>query len=40
VGAAISGEDGGYINKVLLEQQRIKDVASGKRVITIETINP
>ena len=37
VGAAISGEDGGYINKVLLEQQRLKDVANGKRVATFDT---
>jgi hypothetical protein len=31
VGAAISGEDGGYIGKVLAEQQRLQEVASGKR---------
>ncbi len=37
VGAAISGEDGGYINKVLAEQQRLQEVASGKRVATFET---
>ena len=34
VGAALSGEDGGYVNKVLAEQQRIKDVAHGKQVST------
>jgi len=32
VGAGISGEDGGYINKVLAEQQRLRDIASGKHV--------
>lgn len=37
VGAAISGEDGGYINKVLLEQQRLQEVAGGKRVATFES---
>lgn len=37
VGAAISGEDGGYINKVLAEQQRLQEVASGKRVAAFET---
>lgn len=37
VGAAISGEDGGYINKVLAEQQRLREVATGKRVATFET---
>ncbi len=36
VGAAISGEDGGYVTKVLAEQQRLRDVASGKRVVTQE----
>jgi hypothetical protein len=36
VGAGISGEDGGYVNKVLAEQQRLRDVASGKRVLTQE----
>jgi soluble lytic murein transglycosylase-like protein len=32
VGAGNSGEDGGYVNKVLAEQQRLKDIASGKHV--------
>ena len=36
VGAAISGEDGGYVNKVLAEQQRLREVATGKRVATFE----
>ena len=40
VGAAISGEDGGYVNKVLAEQQRLREVASGKRVATVEAPNP
>ena len=31
VGAAISGEDGGYIVKVLAEQQRLQEVATGQR---------
>ena len=39
VGAALSGEDGGYVNKVLAEQQRIKDVAHGKQVST-QTVKP
>ena len=34
VGAGNSGEDGGYLGKVLAEQQRLQDVASGKRVMT------
>ena len=34
VGAGNSGEDGGYVGKVLAEQQRLLDVASGKRVMT------
>jgi soluble lytic murein transglycosylase-like protein len=34
VGAGNSGEDGGYVGKVLAEQQRLQDVASGKRVLT------
>ena len=36
VGAAISGEDGGYVGKVLAEQQRLLDIAGGKRVLTHE----
>jgi hypothetical protein len=32
VGAANSGEDGGYIVKVLLEQQRLQEVALGRLV--------
>ena len=32
VGAGNSGEDGGYVLKVLAEQQRLKDIASGKHV--------
>ena len=36
VGAALSGEDGGYVTKVLVEQQRLIDIASGKRVLTNE----
>jgi hypothetical protein len=32
VGAAISGEDGGYIAKVLAEQQRLQEVALGRAV--------
>lgn len=40
VGAAISGEDGGYVAKVLAEQQRLHDVANGKRVMTQEPITP
>lgn len=32
VGAGNSGEDGGYVVKVLAEQQRLKDIASGKHV--------
>jgi soluble lytic murein transglycosylase-like protein len=38
VGAAISGEDGGYVGKVLAEQQRLLEVASGKRVMTQELV--
>ena len=38
VGAAISGEDGGYIAKVLAEQQRLHEVASGKRIPALETL--
>lgn len=36
VGAGLSGEDGGYVTKVLVEQQRLIDIASGKRVLTHE----
>lgn len=36
VGAGVSGEDGGYVAKVLAEQQRLHDIASGKRVLTQE----
>jgi hypothetical protein len=36
VGAGVSGEDGGYVAKVLAEQQRLHDIASGKRVFTQE----
>jgi soluble lytic murein transglycosylase-like protein len=32
VGAGVSGEDGGYADKVLAEHARLKLVASGKRV--------
>ena len=32
VGAGNSGEDGGYVTKVLAEQQRLHDIASGKHV--------
>jgi hypothetical protein len=32
VGAANSGEDGGYIVKVLVEQQRLQEVALGRLV--------
>ncbi|CAN1552041.1 LT_GEWL_like domain containing protein [Burkholderiaceae bacterium] len=36
VGAALSGEDGGYVTKVLVEQQKLLDVASGQKVLTFE----
>ena len=36
VGAGVSGEDGGYVATVLAEQQRLHDIASGKRVFTQE----
>ena len=32
VGAGNSGEDGGYVGKVLAEQQRLHDIANGKSV--------
>jgi hypothetical protein len=32
VGAGNSGEDGGYVGKVLAEQQRLQDIANGKPV--------
>ena len=32
VGAGNSGEDGGYVLKVLAEQQRLKDIGSGKHI--------
>ena len=40
VGAGNSGEDGGYVNKVLAEQQRLKDIASGKHVSTVSAKTP
>jgi soluble lytic murein transglycosylase-like protein len=36
VGAALSGEDGGYVTKVLAEQQKLLDVASGQKVLAFE----
>jgi soluble lytic murein transglycosylase-like protein len=36
VGAALSGEDGGYVTKVLVEQQKLLDVASGQKVLAFE----
>jgi hypothetical protein len=32
VGAGNSGEDGGYVGKVLAEQERLQEIASGKNV--------
>jgi soluble lytic murein transglycosylase-like protein len=32
VGAGNSGEDGGYVGKVLAEQQRLHEIANGKNV--------
>jgi len=40
VGAGNSGEDGGYVLKVLAEQQRLKDIASGKQVATLSAKTP
>jgi soluble lytic murein transglycosylase-like protein len=40
VGAGNSGEDGGYVLKVLAEQQRLKDIASGKQVSTVSSKTP
>jgi hypothetical protein len=39
VGAAISDSDGGYGNRVMAEYNRLKDVANGKSVPTITTVN-
>jgi len=39
VGAALSDSDGGYGNRVLAEYNRLKDVANGKAVPTINSIN-
>ena len=35
-----SGEDGGYVLKVLAEQQRLKDIASGRQVSTVSSKTP
>lgn len=39
VGAANSGEDGGYIAKVLVEQQRLQEVAMG-RLVSVSSAKP
>jgi hypothetical protein len=39
VGAANSGEDGGYIVKVLVEQQRLQEVALG-RLVSVASVKP
>jgi hypothetical protein len=40
VGAGNSGQDGGYVAKVLAEQQRLQDVANGKPVSITATKTP
>ena len=40
VGAGNSGEDGGYVGKVLAEQQRLQDIANGKPVSITATKTP
>jgi hypothetical protein len=40
VGAGNSGQDGGYVGKVLAEQQRLQDVANGKPVSITATKMP